>query len=144
MRRHSPSSSSVRWSPTQATSSFDGPPGRREPKKRLVRCAARPTRAVRSHVVDAVPGGRHRLEPGLPDGLATALAEPVGALVELLERTIDVVELLAQRPGQRPVLTLLGRDLGRVGEVLVEVEALLAVGLELAELSAQVTALGLE
>ena len=68
--------------------------------------------------------------------LAADLAEAVGALVELGQRPLDVVELVAQVAGQRLVLALLGRHLAAVGEVVVLGLGQI-VGVQLAELGSR-------
>ncbi len=54
----------------------------------------------------------------------TRLALAVGARVELGERVFDVLEGLVELAREGVDLTALGGDLTRIGEVLVEVEAL--------------------
>src|SRR5690606_31515777 len=52
-------------------------------------------------VFDAEPGGGHHLEARLTDRVAAHLAASVLALVELAQRELDVVELIAQPRRQR-------------------------------------------
>ena len=52
----------------------------------------------------------------------TVLALPVGAVLELHQRRLDLGEVLAEVAGDRVDLTPLRGDLARVGEALVEVE----------------------
>ncbi len=54
------------------------------------------------------------------DRLAARLALAVGAVVELGQRPLDLVELAAELRGQDLVLALLGGHLAGVGEVVVE------------------------
>ena len=103
-----------------ASSAAAGPPGQQraeEPGDQVAQVACRRPRHQR--VVDAEPGGRHGLEPGVADRLAADLAQAVGALVELGQGVLDLVELVLELVEQRLVLALLGGDLARVGEVLV-------------------------
>ena len=71
--------------------------------------------------VDAPARLRHRLEPGVADRLATVLAEPVGAVVDAVERLLHRRELVFERAGERASLADLGGHLSRVGEVVVEI-----------------------
>ncbi len=80
--------------------------------------------------LDAEPRGGHRLQALLRDLFATSLAAPVVAFVELLERALDIVELLAQRGRQPARLALLRVTLTGVGEVLVVAQLVATVGTE--------------
>src|SRR5436853_187054 len=44
-------------------------------------------------IVDAEASGRHGLEPGVTDGLPARGAQTVGAVVEPVERVLDVAQL---------------------------------------------------
>src|SRR5271169_567223 len=79
----------------------------RHPKR--MSASRRGTRSALGRAGDAEPGGRHRLEAGLADRAAAALAAPVGAVVELLERDLDVLERVRQAHRQGVDLAALGR-----------------------------------
>src|SRR5829696_1218431 len=79
--------------------------------------------AARRRAGDAHARRGHRLEASLGDALAAHLALAVGAGVELRQRVLDVLQGLAELPGESFDLTPLGGDLAGVGAVLVEVEA---------------------
>ena len=57
---------------------------------------------------------------GLGDRLTARLALAVGAVVELGQGPLDLVELAAELGGEDLVLALLGGHLAGVGEVVVE------------------------
>src|SRR3954468_12737519 len=73
--------------------------------------------------VNAEAGRRHGLEARGGDGLPAVLTQPVGAALVLGEGVLDVVEGVAQRGGQRFGLAPFRRDLARIGEVGVVIEA---------------------
>ena len=89
-------------------------------------------------------GRGHRLEPGLADRRAAALAPTVGSRVELHERVVDLLERLEERAGQGVDLAALGGDLAGVGEALVEVESRPGAAAELAQLLGDALALVLQ
>ena len=65
---------------------------------------------------------------GCRDRLAARLALAVGAVVELRQRALHLVELAAELGGEDLVLALLGGHLAGIGEVVVEGAS--AAGLE--------------
>src|SRR6478735_10233090 len=71
---------------------------------------------------DAEPRGRHRLEPGVTDLLATRLALPVGAFFELRQRVVHLAQTFEEAGRERVDLSPLRRHLARIGKALVEVE----------------------
>lgn len=90
-----------------------------------------------SGVIDAEPSGGHGLETGGEDLLAARLTCAVGAVVELREGTFDLVELVAELGREGLVLALLGGNLARVGEVVIDL-AVVATGLERVDLRGEV------
>src|SRR4029079_1127163 len=78
--------------------------------------------ATLRRALDAEPRRRHRLQARVGDALVARFALAVGAVGELRQRVLDVLEGLVELTGQRLDLAPLGGDLARVGEVLVELE----------------------
>src|SRR5262249_60642335 len=71
---------------------------------------------------DAEPRRGHCFEARLRDPLLARLALAVGAVVDLRERVLDLLEGLLELPRQRLDLAAFGGHLPGIGEVLVEVE----------------------
>src|SRR5215207_6451762 len=100
--------------------------------------------AARRRAGDAHARRGHRLEARLGNSLAAHLALAVGAGVEFGECVLDVLQGLAQLPGEGLDLAPLGGDLARVGEILVEVEVGIVSVAEARQLFTDLVALLLE
>ncbi len=68
-------------------------------------------------VLDATGGRRHGLEAGRGDRSLAPVAQTVGSVLHAGQGGVDGLQRLLEGGGQRLGLTLLGRDLARVGEV---------------------------
>src|SRR5947208_7494506 len=75
-------------------------------------------------IVDAEAGGRHGLEPGVTDGLPACGAQTVGAVVEPVERVLDVAQLTLDPLEDREVLLALEGLGAGVGLMLAEARQL--------------------